>query len=89
MADATSWERVQWICECALQRGSAERGPLIAQLCEGDDELRREVESLVCRQAAAATFLTASASAPSARRTFQSMDGRSAAEGRHFSMKTS
>ena len=41
--------------------GRNERGRFLAQACEGDDALRREVESLLAHEGTAEGFLTAPA----------------------------
>ncbi len=41
------WQRVAHLYESALEREAAERGAFLAEAAAGDDELRREVESLL------------------------------------------
>jgi eukaryotic-like serine/threonine-protein kinase len=41
------WKQVDQLMQDALDRGPAERAAFIAEACGGDDELRREVESLI------------------------------------------
>jgi serine/threonine-protein kinase len=41
------WKQVDQLIRDALDRGPAERGAFLAEACGGDDELRREVESLL------------------------------------------
>ena len=45
------------ICLSALERPAAERAAFIGEACGGDEELRREAESLIARDGAAASFL--------------------------------
>lgn len=51
------WERIEAICESALERDGAERAAYVAQSCAGDRELQREVESLVAQLIASPSFL--------------------------------
>src|SRR5215813_5027435 len=41
------WKQVDQLMQDALDRGPAERAAFLADACGGDDELRREVESLI------------------------------------------
>ncbi|HEV8422150.1 MAG TPA: serine/threonine-protein kinase, partial [Chthoniobacterales bacterium] len=41
------WQKVKEIFHAALDKPAAERTGFVAQTCDGDDELRREVESLL------------------------------------------
>src|SRR5499426_1434709 len=41
------WKQVDQLMQDALDRGPAERAAFLAEACGGDDELRREVESLI------------------------------------------
>src|SRR5262245_40286759 len=41
------WKQVDQLMQDALDRGPAERAAFLAEACSGDDELRREVESLI------------------------------------------
>src|SRR5262245_39139783 len=43
---AEGWQRIKGILDDALEAPAGERAALIAARCEGDEELRREVESL-------------------------------------------
>jgi|SoiMethySBSTD1v2_1073268.scaffolds.fasta_scaffold04345_11 eukaryotic-like serine/threonine-protein kinase len=45
------------ICLSALERPAAERAAFISEACRGDEALRREAESLIAREGAAASFL--------------------------------
>jgi serine/threonine-protein kinase len=45
------------ICSSALERPTAERAAFLIDACGCDEELRREAESLIARNEAAASFL--------------------------------
>ncbi|HEV2423784.1 MAG TPA: tetratricopeptide repeat protein [Terriglobia bacterium] len=51
------WERVKQIVGAALERPEAERPSYIAKACENDEELRRDVESLLGADHAAGGFM--------------------------------
>ena len=51
------WEQVKDIFDAALQRTSDERERFLAEICQGDDDLRREVESLLSSFDDASGFL--------------------------------
>ena len=53
------WSQVSQLCHAALAQDANERGRFLAQACEGDDALRREVESLLAHEGTAERFLTA------------------------------
>ena len=57
---------VERICEDALERPAVERSAFVATACDGDSELRREVERLLAHEHAALTFLETPALAHSA-----------------------
>ncbi len=57
------WATVEKLYHAALGKGPAERGPFLAEMCAGDDALRREVESLLEHDGSAA-FLSTPAVAP-------------------------
>ena len=42
------WHQIEDLCHAALACPVEERGAFLANACQGDDELRREVESLPC-----------------------------------------
>ena len=50
------WKQVQAVFEQALEKRDAERSAFLQQNCNGDDELRREVESLLSAHAEAGTL---------------------------------
>jgi len=41
------WQRIEGLLHAALERQSAERGAFLDEACAGDNELRKEVESLL------------------------------------------
>ncbi len=60
ITDPKRWQRVQELCYAALARDAPERNAFLALECEGDEELRREVESLLVHERQAGGFLAAS-----------------------------
>ena len=54
------WRRVQDLCHAALEREALHRDAFLAEACGGDDELRREVESLLVHAGGVDEFLEAS-----------------------------
>ena len=54
------------ICESALERPAEQRSAFLAEACGGDDELRREAESLLARDGEAGSFLETPAVAEAA-----------------------
>jgi serine/threonine protein kinase/tetratricopeptide (TPR) repeat protein len=55
------WEQIGQLYHEALQVEPAARAPFLDQLCAGDEELRREVESLLAADAEADGFIAATA----------------------------
>src|SRR5262245_18576995 len=53
-----NWERVKQVYETTRAKDPAEREAFLGQLCAGDDDLRREVQSLLARQEDAEHFMT-------------------------------
>jgi len=51
------WQKVERLCDAALEREASQRAAFLAQACQGDDELRREVESLLAQEKPAEGFL--------------------------------
>jgi hypothetical protein len=51
------WQKIEQLCNAALEREASQRGAFLAQACQGDDELRREVESLLAQEKPAESFL--------------------------------
>ena len=58
--DPERWRRVQDLCHAALERDAPHRDGFLAAACAGDDELRREVESLLVHAGGVDAFLDAS-----------------------------
>jgi serine/threonine-protein kinase len=44
---AERWQRVDELLEAAIEREASERSDFLNQACGGDEDLRREVESLL------------------------------------------
>jgi serine/threonine protein kinase len=59
--DAERWTRVEQLCQAALERDEHEQAAFLASTCGSDQELRREVESLLVHRHKADTFLEAGA----------------------------
>jgi eukaryotic-like serine/threonine-protein kinase len=57
------WVRIDELCQAALEREPAERGAFLREACAGDEELLREVESLLAQQSEAHAFLEVPAAA--------------------------
>ena len=55
------WSQVSQLYQAALAQDANERGRFLAKACEGDDALRREVESLLAHEGTAEGFLSAPA----------------------------
>jgi len=55
---ADRWRHVENLCHEALARAPEDRGAFLAKACAGDDELRREVESLLAHEPNAAGFMS-------------------------------
>ena len=55
------WRKVKKIFQAALDRAPEERSAFVAEACKGDDELRREVESLISSDGRSGAFLDAPA----------------------------
>ena len=51
------WQRVEQVYDAVISRPETEWERAIAELCENDDVLRGEVESLLAHEEAAAPFL--------------------------------
>ena len=50
-------QQIEDLYHSALERDSAERAAFINESCDGDEELRHEVESLLASQAQAGAFI--------------------------------
>src|SRR5262245_54361949 len=57
-AGADRWSAVERLYHAAQARPAEERAAFLAEACAGDEELRREVESLLAEDASAAAVLT-------------------------------
>jgi serine/threonine protein kinase/Flp pilus assembly protein TadD len=55
--DAERWKRVDELYHAARERKAEDRASFLAQVCGGDEELRREVESLLGYETETAMFL--------------------------------
>src|SRR5216684_5355848 len=51
------WGQVEQIFHAALQVEESRRGELVRQSCAGDEDLRREVESLLAHHSESASFI--------------------------------
>lgn len=51
------WRQVDQLLDAVLEREASERSDFLKQACEGDEELRREVESLLAAQLEAGSFI--------------------------------
>src|SRR6058998_1309953 len=54
---ATRWPEVQRLYHTALERAADERAVFLIEACGGDDDLRREVESLLAYRTKAQDFI--------------------------------
>jgi Tol biopolymer transport system component len=57
--DPERWRRVKALCDAALERDARHRESFLTAACAGDDELRREVESLLVHADRLDGFLSA------------------------------
>jgi serine/threonine-protein kinase len=53
----TRWQQIEELYHAALERAPDERAAFLAEACAGDEELRREVESLLRSDAQAGSFI--------------------------------
>src|SRR5262245_48532440 len=53
------WQQIDELLQAALARASDERPAFLAQACEGDEQLRNELESLIVSHRQAEDFLEA------------------------------
>ena len=58
-ADPARWRRLEAVVQSALERPRDQRAGYLATACGGDDDLRREAEALLEREARAEGFLAA------------------------------
>src|SRR5215831_12529954 len=54
---AERWQEVERLYHSTLEKAVSERAAFLAKACAGDDELRREVESLLAYEEQAANFI--------------------------------
>src|SRR2546425_518160 len=54
------WRRIEQLCQAALERDRTLRGAFLEEACAGDEELQREVESLLAQERQVGSFLEAS-----------------------------
>src|SRR6476646_9588852 len=66
MTDADRRQRIDELCDAALDRRPEERSAFIASACQGDHALRREVESLLAHAPMADRFLATTVTAVAA-----------------------
>ena len=65
-ADPNRWATVERLYHAALTRPADERAAFLAGACAGDEELRREIESLLAQSASADAVLTRGAAVAAA-----------------------
>ena len=53
------WEKIGQLCAPALEMTPDKRAAFLEQACAGDEELRREIESLIAADARAGDFIAA------------------------------
>ena len=51
------WQQIDDLYHAALERAPGQRSVFLAEYCKGDDELRREVESLLIEAATASGLI--------------------------------
>jgi len=61
------WHRIEDVYHAALERSAVERAAFVGEICRGDAELRREVESLLASHNRADHFLEQPLAAEAAR----------------------
>jgi eukaryotic-like serine/threonine-protein kinase len=65
------WQQIESLYHAALERDAAQRSGYLRQACEGDEELEREVESLLAQAEVSAEFLESPALDAAARMVAQ------------------
>lgn len=55
--DSERWQRVEQLCQAALEREEGRQAEYLEEACGADEELRREVESLLAHQKQASRFM--------------------------------
>ena len=61
--NADRWRQIEELCHATMAREAGDRSRFLAEACAGDEPLRREVESLLAREPAAADFMSTPAAA--------------------------
>src|SRR5207302_6484237 len=51
------WQKVKEIFQSALERAPGERSAFLSSACRGDDDLRREIESLIASHEKSGEFI--------------------------------
>src|SRR5215467_3766514 len=82
MTTSERWQRVEALYHAALQRPRGERTAFLRDACAGDEELRRDVESLLAQPASDVGFLRTPALAVAARGLESESIGATLAVGR-------
>ena len=59
--EADRWERIEQLCQAALERDEGQQAAFLEAACGADHDLRREVESLLAHRRRAENFLEAPA----------------------------
>src|SRR6185295_11837968 len=67
--NAERWQQITGIFEAALRQDAETRPALLAEVCKGDEELRREIEALLASHQRAQNFIEEPALAVAARQT--------------------
>jgi hypothetical protein len=57
--DPARWQRIEAVCNAALDREVGERAAFVAAACKDDPALRQEVEALMAHAQTAEGFLAA------------------------------
>ena len=52
--DAIRWQQVERVYHAALEQKTGQRAAFLLEVCGDDDDLRREIESLLAQDLAAA-----------------------------------
>src|SRR5215510_2157090 len=78
--ESERWRQIESLYYAALERDASQRAAFLIEACPGDDELRREVESLLAAHEQSEGFLAAPALEVAAREIAedlgQTMSGR-------------
>ena len=80
--DSDRWQEISHLYHAALARQGGDREAFLADVCRGDEQLRRELESLLAQPASAQAFLEVPAFAHAAQMV--SDGGTSALVGRRL-----